>query len=373
MPRAGLNKCYLKSWLRLLVVGVLACSLPACGALNKAVSQSSIGFLHTYEVALKRFENGHIMEARDHILRMDKTRDDYPQAQQLLKKKVEPARRRLLAHYSRMAAAAEKTHKWARALAMYEQAASFSPASRKLAAKVRSMDLQMRQVRMNVLVKKRRAEDAAMLSWLNAYAPPKNLNVRDMPFTRQLEQKQEWVEDRATEAYIEAKRYLRKGYPEVSYVEIESHLRLEPDSSKGLKLKKKILAALPKGLKMPHKSRLKRTVPRLHVPMDVSAGKIRQLMKKGNLLQAKEYAMHYRRRGGKDADALLKDVRSRISKAAGAAFEKGRRAFREERLSDAVRYWHKALELMPNEASYAESLRRAEQLQERLQILRSGK
>jgi len=366
-------KTHPNALLRLVAVAALTFNLSACGSLNKAASHSSFDLLHTYDVALTRFESGHIMEARDHIQRMDKTRDDYPQAQQLLKKKIEPARKRLLAHYARIAKASEKSHEWARAQSMYEQAARFSPADRTMSGKVSRMDLRIRQLRMNTLVRKRRSEDATLLSWLNAYVPPKGLDTRDMPFTRQMAQRQEWVEDRAVQAYREASRYLQKGYPETAYVEIESHLRLAPDSSKGQKLKKRILAALPRGLKMPRKARIKLPVSRLRTPRDIKAGQIRQLMQQGKLRQANEYALHYRRSGGKDADALLKAVRIQSSKAAGAAFEKGRRAFREERLTDAVRYWRRAVELMPDETSYAESLRRAEQLRERLQILRSGK
>jgi len=358
-------------WPRLLLLAGLACALPACSALNKAASQSSISFLHTYEVALKRFESGHIMEARDHILRMDKTRDDYPKALRLLRTKIEPARRRLLAHYSRRGAKAEKRHEWAKALAMYEQAASFAPGDKRLAAKVQRMDLHLRQLRMDTLIVKRRAEDMAFLSWLNAYIPPKGLDARDVVFAREREKRQEWVEDRAAEAYREANRYLMKGYPEVAYAEIESHLRLDPDSRKGRKLRKQIVSTLPKGLKLPHKAKFKRQ--RLRVPGDISAVQIRQLMRQGKLLRARTYAIHYKRRGGKDADALLKSVRTQISKAAAAAFEKGRKAFREERLADAVRNWRRAVALMPDESIYVESLRRAEQLRERLRILRGGK
>jgi len=357
--------------IRLLIPVAVAFSLPACSALNKAASQSSISFLHTYEVALKRFESGHIMEARAHILRMDKMREDYPRALRLLRTTIEPARRRLLAHYMRQAKRAEKRHEWARALALYEQAASFSPDDRRLAAKVRRMDVRLRQLRMNTLIAKRRNEDQAMLSWLNAYRPPRGLDARDAAFVRELEKRQEWVEERAAEAYREASRFLLKGYPEVAFAEIESHLRLDPDSRKGRKLRKRIIATLPQGLRLPRKAGFRRR--QQHVPTDISAMQIRQLMRQGKLLQARSYAVYYRRRGGKDADTLLKAVQAQISKAAAEAFGRGRKAFREERLADAVRYWRRAVALMPDESTYVESLRRAEQLRERLRILRSGK
>jgi ABC-type nitrate/sulfonate/bicarbonate transport system substrate-binding protein len=210
-----------------------------------------------------------------------------------------------------------------------------------------------------------------MLSWLNAYRPPRGLDARDAAFVRELEKRQEWVEERAAEAYREASRFLLKGYPEVAFAEIESHLRLDPDSRKGRKLRKRIIATLPQGLRLPRKAGFRRR--QQHVPTDISAMQIRQLMRQGKLLQARSYAVYYRRRGGKDADTLLKAVQVQISKAAAEAFGRGRKAFREERLADAVRYWRRAVALMPDESTYVESLRRAEQLRERLRILRSGK
>jgi len=304
---------------------------------------------------------------------MDKTRDDYAQARDLLRRKVEPARKRLLAHYKRKAVLAERKHVWARALDMYEQAASFSLDDKAFWKKVRRMDLRMRQVRLDKLIKLRRSEDSAMLAWLDAYAAPRELAADDAPFIRKQEQRQDWLEDWIDETYREARRYLSRGYPEVAYVEIESHLRLDPGSSKGLKLKKKIISALPTGLKLPRVGKFKSPESSLRVSRLASAEQIRLFIKQGKLLRAKKSAVYYRRHGGKDAELLLKRIQARIEKQADAAFQKGRVAFREERLPEAAKYWRRAAELMPEQADYAESLRRAEQLQERLRILRGSK
>ncbi|MDX8413889.1 MAG: hypothetical protein R8J85_07355 [Mariprofundales bacterium] len=354
----------------LLIITLL---LSACGTvgsnINQAASQSSIGFLHTYSIALKRFKSGHIMEARNHILRMDKSRKHYHKALRLLKTKIEPARRRLLKHYSRAAAKAEKRHKWTKARNLYREAASFSLSNKRLTKKMQRMDLHMRQLRMDTLIKQLRREDRALLSWLYAYTPPNGLNAKEMPFIRQAKHRQAWVEDIAAQAYREARRYLLRGYAEVAYAEIESHLRLEPESSKGAKLRARIMAELPKGLKLPHRMRFKRHAASAHTIGTVNANQIKQLIKNGKLLQAKRYALHYRHQDGKGADALFKTVQAHIRKVAAISFEQGRQSFRKEQLTAAVRHWHRATQLMPNNTEYRESLLRAEQMLERLKIL----
>ncbi len=331
--------------------------LSACASLDKAVSQSSISFLHTYEAALRAYDRGSIMPARDHVLRMDKARDDYAQARRLLKKKIEPARRRLLAHYKRKAEVAEGRREWFKALSLYEQAISFSPGSRTLAGKVRSMDLRVRQLRIDRLIKRRRNEDAALLAWAGAYSPPKGLDANDISFSRKLEERQDWMDDWAREAYREAWWYLKKGYPEVAYVEVESHLRLNPDSSKGARLRQEVIDAFPKGLKIPRGGGVNLPASRLQTPKSVNAEQIRLLMKQGKLVQAKKYAQAYQRRGGKGADSLLKGIQARIEKAADKAFQQGRIEFREERLPKAINHWRRATELAPNHPDYAKSLR----------------
>ena len=359
-------------WPRIFAIVLLMCGLSACASMDKAASQSSISFFHSYEVALKSYERGDVMIARDHIQRMDKTRDDYPQAQQLLKKKVEPARRRLLAYYKRKAEAAEGRKDWFKALSLYEQAASFSPGWRALANKVKAMDLRVRQVRLNRLITRRRSEDAALLAWAMSYTPPKGLEADDISFSRKKEEREDWVDDWASDSYNEAWWYLKKGYPEVAYVEIESHLRLNPDSNKGLRLKKELMEVFPKGLKIPRGGKADRPTSHKQASRSVSADQIKALMKEGKLLQAKADALLYLRRGGKDAESLLKGLQSRIEKEADSDFQKGRIDFREERLPKAIIHWRRAVQLVPDHPDYTKSLRLAEQMQERLSVLRGG-
>jgi len=104
----------------------------------------------------------------------------------------------------------------------------------------------------------------------------------------------------------------------------------------------------------------------------VSADQIRVAMKRGQWLQAKQYALVYRREGGKDSDALLARIQASIEKEAAAEFAKGGEYFRQEQLDQAIEHWNKAVTLMPEEAEYVEALRRARQLKERLTLLRSG-
>ncbi|MDQ6964677.1 MAG: hypothetical protein Q9M13_07125 [Mariprofundales bacterium] len=360
---------------RAAILLLLTATISACGtvgsSINRAASRSSISFLHTYEVALKRFKSGHIMEARDHILRMERGRKNYKKALLLLKNQIEPARRRLLKHYSRAAAKAERRAQWTEALTLYRQAARFSLSNSRLLKRVRRMDLRVRQLRMSTLIKQHRREDRALLSWANSYRAPKGLTSNDPLLTRHQRHRQELVEEMATEAYREASRSLLRGYPAAAYAEIESHLRLEPASRKGAKLRARIIAALPKGIKIPRQAGVKRrTRAAEHIGI-VTTGQIKELLKNGKLLKAKRYALYYRRQDGKGAKALVKQVQAAISAEAAQAFAKGRQAFRNEQLVDAVTNWRRASQLMPSNTEYSDSLLRAQQLLERLKILSS--
>ncbi|MES0372554.1 MAG: hypothetical protein ABUK11_09795, partial [Mariprofundaceae bacterium] len=93
---------------------------------KQAGKSSAFSFLNTYEAALSDYKKGRIMTARERILAMDKTREDYPKARKLLKRKVEPVRLRLLRHYTRKANAAEQAGKWSQAMVLYVQAAELN-------------------------------------------------------------------------------------------------------------------------------------------------------------------------------------------------------------------------------------------------------
>jgi tetratricopeptide (TPR) repeat protein len=338
-----------------------------------------LGFPHSYEAAKSDFDRGRIMEARSEVLSMDKSRPDYKQALALLRNKIEPARLRLLRHYTNAAEAAEKKGDWSAAMGLYDQAAGVSTSPGDLRKKEAEMSLKMRQVRMSALLDQRRQEDAAILSWQNAHEPPKGVDANDPAFLHERETYASLLDGRASDAYSQAKRYLRGDLPDLAYVEIESYLRYEPDSDQGKQLMAQIRRQMPKGLHIPsQKTGSARTrVPvgpmvRQPEPNSVDIEDIRKQMAQKNWLKAKQLALVYRREGGAGAAALLQNIQSEIEAAASAAFQRGRVSFRKENIDDAVKQWSRAVELMPDTPEYVDSLRRAKQLQDRLRILRES-
>jgi len=336
-----------------------------------SVKTSPIGFIYGYESALRDYKAGRIMEARDTVLHMDKSRSDYAEARVLLKNKIEPARLRLLRHYANAAKRAEKAGTWFRAKALYKQAASFSISNAALLKKARSVDLRMRQIRMDKLIIQRRKEDAQLLSELNQYDTPKGLSPRDTPFSRQREKIKNRVLFRARDAYFAAAREMRKGYPEVAYVEIESFNRLRPDSRKGKALMEKIRKALPRNLHIHPVNQPIAKISPVTIPKTVSVATIRKLIKNGEWLKAKRYAVIYQREGGEHPENFLRTIEKNMVRQAASAFKAGRIAFRLEHLDQAVEHWRQAVALRPGNTEYTHSLNRAQQLQERLRILRS--
>lgn len=364
-----------KRWIYHLCLLLLLATATSCANSRVAAVRGTFSFLNTYESVRKDYEHGHIMEARAAALNMDKDKPGYAEAQKLLKNKIEPARRRLLRHYVSQAKSAERKGIWFKARDLYNQAASFSTRSAYLKRKAAAMDLRVRQVRLDTIISRLRREDAELMRWLDTYAPPRQLDPQDEPFAHGLEVLQDLADERARAIYVEAKRNLRQGYPEVAYADIESYLRFEPDSFFGQRLMKNIKEVLPKGLKIPaapsgQARRPSRHSVRSTPAAHLNAEEIRALIKQGKWQQAYSAALAYRREGGKDADRLFKEVDSHLEKAAEAAFRAGMVAFRSEDIDTAVKQWRRAVTLRPNNAQYIENLRRAEQLQERLRILR---
>ena len=356
------------SWLLVLLL------LSGCGGLltKEGGSTTKFSFLNTYEAALKDFNQGRIMTSRARIMAMDKAREDYSQALKLLKQKVEPARLRLLRHYNTKAKAAERSGRWSQAMELYGQAADHSTLPAPLIQRRNRMELKMRQLRMDSLLVQRRAEDSALLAWQEAYEPPKGLSPKDAVFERAREHAQDMIEDRASLVYREARRYKSKDQPEIAYIEAESYLRLEPDSDRGKQLMVEIKDAMPKGLRIAStkvvRSKLSK---RSTLPDSVTLAQVKELVRKGEWIKAKKFALVYRREGGKDADRLLKQIQVNLEKEAASLFTRGRLEFRRERLNEAVRFWEQAVALMPENVEYVDALRRAQQLQERLQVLKS--
>ncbi len=346
---------------------------------KEAGKSPAFSFLNSYESALNDFEKGRIMRARDRVLAMDKSRDDYADALKLLKTKIDPARLRLLRHYTIKAREAEGAGEWSQAMTFYAQAAGLNTTPQALNAKRDEMELKMRQLRMDKLLEQRREEDSKLLAWLNAYNPPKGVDSRDEAFARAREHAQDFLEDHASLAYREAKRFLSKKLPEIAYIEAESYIRLEPDSDRGNKLMADIKAAMPKGIRIASsKSSDKRSSlsRRSAVPETVKREQVQALMRQGEWVKAKNFALVYRREGGKGADALLKQIQASAEKEAATYFARGRVAFRQEKLEMAIEHWERAVELVPENGEYVSALQRARQLQDQLRVLRdteSGK
>jgi len=360
---------------RLIVAVCLLLTGCVTGSGGNHIKASPLSFLNSYSMALKDYHAGKVMEARARILAMDVTREDYKQAQELLKNKVNPARIRLLRHYKAKGKKAEKNHEWSKAMAFYQQTAEFSAKPEIFIAYVQNMELKLRQERMDALLKQRRLEDDAWIAWSRAYETPHGVSVSDIVFARNRILIERDLEDRAVRSYREGRRYFRKDLFGVAYVEIESYLRLMPDSEKGLRLMKEIREAMPKGLlvsglgKKASEEKVRRKVA--IKKRNIRKSDVLKLMKQAKWLQAKDAVLLYRRYEGKGADKLLKEVDAGLEKAALALFRQGSVAFRKEHIDVAVKLWDKAVAMQPENSEYVDALRRAIQLQERLHLLRS--
>ena len=361
---------------RSLLWVLLLLSLSGCASLldPKQFGQDSpFSFLNTYEAALNDYNKGRIMMARDRVLAMDKTREDYPAALKLLRTKIDPARLRLLRHYTRKAREAEGAREWFRAMNFYAQAASLNTTPKALEAKSHEMEMKMRQLRMDTLIAQRREEDSKLLTWLNAYEPPKGVDTKDDAFERSREHIQDMVEEQASLAYREARHFLGKKQPEIAYIEAESYMRLAPDSDRGRSLMAAVKEKLPKGIRVASFKSGNKQGPsskRVVLPETVKRSQVLELMRQGKWVKAKKYALVYRREGGKDADRLLKQIQASTESEAAVFFSRGRLAFRKEQLTQAIEYWEKAVELVPENGEYAAALQRARQLQDQLRVLR---
>ena len=361
----------------------VAAILPGCAQLSTKLKVYDVtdpfGLINSYQAAKDDFDRGRIMEARSEVLAMDKRRSDYAQAQALLRNKIEPARLHLLRYYAAKAEAAERSRDWSVAMGMYEQAAGFSIHPAELQRKQQRMSLHMRQVRLNALLAQRRREDETILSWQRAYRIPMGVDANDPAYHRQQEAYASLLDERASDAYANAKHYLRRDMPELAYVEIESYLRYEPDSEKGKKLQAEIRQAMPEGLKL----RAGRTsaarigapaAPMVRQPESntVDVEDIQKQMQQKHWLEARRLALVYRREGGEGAATLLEHIQAQIASRAATAFQQGSIAFRKENIDAAVAHWSRAVELMPDNSEYVDALQRAKQLQDRLRILREA-
>jgi len=349
---------------RVVLFALLVLLVSACGAKIKTPAFLVVG---SYESALRYYKGGEIMKARSAAMRTDASRPDYQKAQILLKKKIEPARLRLLRHYRRAAQKAEKRGVLYRAKTLYLKTDSLWIGDNLMRKNAARIDLILRQRRIDHLIAQRRKEDKQLLDALNRYNPPKGLDPKDSPYVRERDRLQNRLLARGRNAWRAAKRELREGHAEVAYVEAESYMRLRPGSRRAPLLMQQVRQALPKKLHIPRQDKQQRAAD--FMPKSASAADIKQLIAQKKWRQAYEYATIYRREGGEDADVLLQTINKALKKQAESAFKAGQLAFRNERLDKAVEYWKIAAELQPDNRDYSDSLRRARELQERFRIL----
>jgi len=336
------------------------------------------GLVHSLTMIHHDFEQGQIMRARARVLAMPTEHADYARAQAFLRNHIEPARRRVFTHYLHRARRMAAKKQWSEAMWAYDQAISVTVKPDRMIARRNEMALKVRQLRLNRMIVHRRKQDRLLLADMRSYDTPHGLDPEDEIYSRIREKYSDDLNRCSTEAIREARRYLRKGLPEIAYVEIESYLRLQPDSASGVTLRKKILAAMPAGLVIPlqgklHAGRANRVKVQENDEKNdetVTEADVQSALKAGDLIRARVLAELFHRSGGRGAEALLARVDRERKLQAASLFRTGGEAFRREQLEPAIQYWREAVALNPDEQEYAEALRRARQLQERLLLLR---
>jgi len=335
----------------------------------------SFSFSNGYDKAVKAYHTGQVMQARERVLAMNPKDEDYKKARRLLRKVINPARLRLVRHYKALGKEADEKGLWDKAIQYYLQASEFSAQPKIFHKKAHYMELKMRQKRMNMLLAQRRLEDKAWLAWAGAYEPPLGVDAHDVAYARMRELMQDDLNERADRAYSEAKRNLSRNMPDVAYVEVESFLRLRPGSDSGKALMLDVRKAMPKGLSIVSKSSVNnaaKAILKQNGNKKIRKRDVLALMKKGRLLKAKKLAVLYRRQSGDGGDQLLRDIAIKMKKSSAMLFKQGNVAFRNEHIAMAVSLWRKAVAFQPNNMEYADALRRAEQLQDRLKLLRTS-
>ncbi len=379
------------------VVWALVCALLAgCASLERFVVQAGLG--DPVASAEKMLARGEVMEARKLLLSVPKDSPHYARARRFLRRKVDPARLKLIRKYRLQAEAAEQRGMWMRAAELYAQSASFSIKPDVLIARKRRAELKGRIARMLALAEAQDALDASLLQAREAFAhPPRALAGTEDPIWQQMQARiEEMIERHAERSLAEAKR-LKDTAPEIAWIEITSFLRFEPDSETGQKLAEAIRAQLPdaftkalaekttkakhaKRRKRKHRARVKPSVQTAKLRAIVkplpSVAEVRRWIEQGKLLQAKRALRRIQREGpdkeAQEAKKLLGKLEAQMKKAAEAHYEKGRVFFAKEQLDKAIAEWEQAAKLAPDNQEYAESLRRARLLKERLELLRQA-
>ncbi|MDX8393669.1 MAG: hypothetical protein R8K21_03680 [Mariprofundales bacterium] len=376
-----INRYYIQKHVFLLIFILLL--LASCG--GKHGANNGVANLFSASPSIKAaerdLERGDVMAAHDKLQRILPSDKEYILARSMLDDQVEPARQQLLHYYLDEAKKSERSKHWYAAWQHYKQALHMNPKSSSLETKTIMLDERVRQERFNALAKQRRIEDTALLAW-KAQVPGGSLPKDDAVFVQARNYWLEYLEDYADDTYKAAKRALKDEQPEISYVYSESLLRLEDDSERGQDMLQAATTALPKHLRVPPMPNAKKTKKtkkqakkRNHKARiaKVTPAEIDKAIQAEHWLEARKLATRYRKQGGNNASKLLEQIKSSAQAQAALDFNKGSVAFRQERLTTAIKHWQKAAILDPNQPSYSENLKRARQLQHNLDILQHSK
>ena len=336
----------------------------------------SVGLISPYKAAEEAFKKGEMMEARQRLVSIKKTDKDYAKARRFLNNKVDPARLKLLRYYARKGKSEETYGHWAQAEEAYKAAAGLSRSPKALLRYQKAMNIKARQLRMQSLYIQRLEEDNAWLEWLDNYTPPRGLLGDDIAFALARDDLAEVLEYRVDHALWLANKHKKIGLPEIAWVYADSYLRFKPDSKKVKDLKQTMQKLMPSELsvekidKKAASKKIKKVYKRKTVHKKVVKNDVQLLMKAEKWAEAKLAALTLRRQGNPDADALLKVIEQKTSALAAGAYEQGNIAFRKEHIAQAVAFWEKAVQWMPDEQLYVDTLRRGRKVQERLAALK---
>jgi len=344
--------------------------LASCAGKTNNDFKVSLGLISPYEVAQTEFHQGLVMEAHNRLLSVKKDDKDYAKAQQFLTQKVEPARLKLLGYYARKGQAEEKNKEWAKAEEAFRMAAELSQQPKALIQYQTNMNRKTRQLRFDSIYEQRQKEDDAWINWQESYVPPKGLFGDDEAFAQARDIIVQGMDKHTLATWKFAENYKKQNIPEMAWLYADAYLRLSPGDKNALDLKNAMTTAVPKGFMFPQDKKevvkIKRTVV---VKVTLMPKDVRALMQQDKWLEARHAALDLRKQGNAEADELLAEIDGNITARAEKAYTKGNLAFRAEKIDDAVKFWQQAVDLKSNEQTFLDSLRRGQQIQERLGAL----
>lgn len=361
---------------RLPLLLVIALLVTGCAGKNLTDFRVSIGFLSPYDAAVNEYKQGKMMEARTRLLAVSKDHEDYKPSRDFLRKKVEPARLKLLRYYVRKGKKEEKLKHWAQAAEAYKTASTLSIKPKVLIEYASKATIKARKVRAQAMYEQRREEDDAWLRWRDSYNPPVGLMGNDELFSISRQEFEKLSDQRLAKTWELAKKYKFLDVPEIAWVYADSYLRFNTRSKDAQDLKNAMYTAIPRAVRIDTGKARKyssKKVTRRPADKDakVSEVHVRKLIAEKKWKDARDEARALRLQGDKSADKLLLTIEENIAVLANKAFQDGNLAFRLEQIDKAVEFWQQAVDWMPNEQTYIDSLRRGMQIQERLEALKS--